>query len=174
MTNLSVVMCPDITVIADQRLWTNDWFVCLCPDITVIADWGLWTNDWSVCGQDEPTEEEEEDNYTIPLRQDIQENLAMMQKTYNEIFEATYSADQMKNLQQNPATSNDLFNMTDIFIRRLIKFAKCIPEFKELKQEDQINLLKVFIYKDFHHSDMFEQEWLQSALSVGCVGQKDV
>ena len=98
----------------------------------------------------------------------------MMQKTYNEIFEATYSADQIKNLQQNPATSSELFNMTDIFIRRLIKFAKCIPEFKELKQEDQINLLKVFIYKDFHHSDMSEQEWLQSALSGGCVGQKDV
>ena len=69
----------------------------------------------------------------------------MMQKTYNEIFEATYSVEQTKNLQENPSTSSDLFNMTDIFIRRLIKFAKCIPEFKELKQEDQINLLKVCV-----------------------------
>ena len=67
-----------------------------------------------------------------------------MEKTYNEIFEATYSLDQINKMKEKPGTSNDLFNMTDMFIRRLIKFSKFIPEFKTLSQEDQINLLKVF------------------------------
>lgn len=97
-----------------------------------------------LCGvQEEPPDEE---NYTIPLTDDIRENLTQMQKTYDEIFEATYSPEQVGTvIKENPSSSTDLFNMTDIFIRRLIKFAKCIPEFKSLKQEDQIHLLKVSI-----------------------------
>lgn len=87
-------------------------------------------------------EEVEDENYSIPLRRDIEENLHMMHKTYNEIFEATYTPEQSKNLKESATSSSDLFNMTDIFIRRLIRFAKCIPEFKMLKQEDQIHLLK--------------------------------
>ncbi|XP_025095322.1 nuclear hormone receptor HR96-like isoform X3 [Pomacea canaliculata] len=99
-----------------------------------------------------PVKEEppDEENYTIPLRDDIRENLTQMQKTYDEIFEATYSPEQVGTvIKENPSSSTDLFNMTDIFIRRLIKFAKCIPEFKSLKQEDQIHLLKGGIMEMF-------------------------
>ncbi|KAL8609851.1 hypothetical protein ACOMHN_020686 [Nucella lapillus] len=111
--------------------------------------------------QDEPVEEE---NYSIPLRRDIEENLHMMQKTYNEIFEASYTPDQCRNLREKAASSSDLFNMTDIFIRRLIKFAKCIPEFKALKQEDQIHLLKggvmeMFVLRSAMAFDMKKGGW---------------
>lgn len=96
--------------------------------------------------KDEPFGEE---NYSVPLKDDIRECLSTMQKTYDEIFEATYTEEQAKAFQSNPKSATELFNMTDIFIRRLIKFAKCIPEFKNLAQEDQIHLLKGGIMEMF-------------------------
>nr|KAG5704067.1 hypothetical protein BaRGS_017571 [Batillaria attramentaria] len=96
--------------------------------------------------KEEPFEDE---NYSIPLRDDIRESLSIMQRSYDEIFEATYTEEQAKAFQATPHSSSELFNMTDIFIRRLIKFAKGIPEFKGLEQEDQIHLLKGGIMEMF-------------------------
>ena len=66
-----------------------------------------------------------------------------MEKTYTNIFDAPYQDVQAMRLETQPKSANDLFNKTDVFIRRLIKFAKLLPEFKSLPQEDQIHLLKV-------------------------------
>ncbi|XP_076439485.1 vitamin D3 receptor-like isoform X2 [Babylonia areolata] len=127
--------------------------------------------------KEEPAEEE---NYSIPLRRDIRENLLMMQKTYDDIFEATYSVEQSKNLKANPDSSSDLFNMTDIFIRRLIKFAKCIPEFKALKQEDQIHLLKggimeMFVLRSAMSFDLKKGGWqYRSQQQTGTVTEGQV
>ncbi|XP_070210020.1 nuclear hormone receptor HR96-like [Littorina saxatilis] len=116
--------------------------------------------------KEEPLEEDL--SISIPLQEDIRENLEMMRTTYNDIFEATYSTEQSRKLQENPGSSNDLFNMTDIFIRRLIKFAKCIPEFKGLKQEDQIHLLKggimeMFVLRSAMSFDLQKGMWKYKA-----------
>jgi hypothetical protein len=42
-----------------------------------------------------------------------------------------------------PSSASGMFNMADTFIRRFIKFCKCMPEFSGLTQADQIALLKV-------------------------------
>ncbi|KAL4231392.1 hypothetical protein ACF0H5_008971 [Mactra antiquata] len=86
-------------------------------------------------------QEPEEDTY-IPLTDEMEKNIANLEKEYKQVFDSGYSEHQAKQLVEKPHSANDLFNMTDIFIRRLIKFAKHIPEFKALKQEDQISLLK--------------------------------
>lgn len=118
--------------------------------------------------QEEPSED---DNYSIPLRGDICENLTMIQKTYDEIFEASYTEEQARAFQANPKSFNELFNMTDVFIRRLIKFAKCIPEFKGLQQEDQIHLLKggimeMFVLRSAMGFDLKMGVWKHKKLSM--------
>ena len=81
--------------------------------------------------------------YTRPIPPEIATEIQNLEKEYKAVFDSPYPQDQAKKLSEKPHSANDLFNMTDIFIRRLIKFAKHIPEFKILKQEDQIYLLKV-------------------------------
>ncbi|CAL1526425.1 unnamed protein product [Lymnaea stagnalis] len=92
---------------------------------------------------------EENEDYKIPLNPHINSNLLELGKVYDEIFEAAYTPDQIPKLTEKPKTANQLFNMTDIFIRRLIRFAKHIPEFKSLSQADQIHLLKGGIMEMF-------------------------
>ena len=89
--------------------------------------------------------EKDEDDFLRPLAEDIAANICTLEREYNEIFDIGYSEEQAKRFTEKPHNANELFNMTDIFIRRLIKFAKHIPEFRQLKQEDQIFLLKVGI-----------------------------
>ncbi|ESO91090.1 hypothetical protein LOTGIDRAFT_122526, partial [Lottia gigantea] len=60
-----------------------------------------------------------------------------------------------------------LFNLTDAFIRRLIKFGKVLPEFKELSQEDQIHILKggimeIFILRSAMSFDKNSEKWKYS------------
>ncbi|XP_052773333.1 vitamin D3 receptor-like isoform X1 [Mya arenaria] len=87
--------------------------------------------------------EHNEESYTFrPVPPEIVLEIQKLEMEYRSVFDAGYSVDQAKKMVEKPHNANDLFNMTDIFIRRLIKFAKHIPEFKELKQEDQIFLLK--------------------------------
>ncbi|XP_052227193.1 nuclear hormone receptor HR96-like isoform X2 [Dreissena polymorpha] len=83
-----------------------------------------------------------EDNYSRPIPPDVALEILQLEKDYNSVFDSGYTDDQSRRFTEKPHNANDLFNMTDIFIRRLIKFAKHIPEFKALKQEDQIHLLK--------------------------------
>ncbi|XP_005089191.1 ecdysone receptor isoform X2 [Aplysia californica] len=78
----------------------------------------------------------------VPLNPYINERLMSLKKTYDDIFEAAYTQDQAPKLQKKPHSADQLYNMTDVFIRRLIRFAKHIPEFKSLSQADQIHLLK--------------------------------
>lgn len=85
----------------------------------------------------------QEKDTSIPLTTEIEKAIANLEKDYKQVFDSGYSEHQAKRMVEKPHSANDLFNMTDIFIRRLIKFAKNIPEFKALKQEDQIFLLKV-------------------------------
>lgn len=84
-----------------------------------------------------------DEDFVRPLTPEIEAEIRNLEKQYAEVFDSGYSEDQAKKMVEKPHSANDLFNMTDIFIRRLIKFAKHIPEFKSLKQEDQIHLLKV-------------------------------
>ncbi|KAH9524785.1 hypothetical protein Btru_027816 [Bulinus truncatus] len=93
---------------------------------------------------------DEKEDYMNPLNPQIDSNLRELEKVYNEIFEAPYMPEQLPKLIEKPKTANQLFNMTDIFIRRLIRFAKHIPEFKNLTQADQIHLLKGGIMEIFY------------------------
>ena len=93
--------------------------------------------------------EKDEDDFPRPLPEDIAANICNLEKEYTEIFDSGYSEEQAKKFTEKPHNANELFNMTDIFIRRLIKFAKHIPEFRQLKQDDQIHLLKVGFLKIF-------------------------
>ncbi|KAJ8307684.1 hypothetical protein KUTeg_014765, partial [Tegillarca granosa] len=85
---------------------------------------------------------EDEEDYPRPLSDEVHKEIENLKYQYAAVFDQPYTEDQVAKLTENPRSSNDLFNMTDIFIRRLIKFAKHIPEFKQLIQEDQIHLLK--------------------------------
>ena len=87
--------------------------------------------------------EQDEDDFLRPLSEEIANNIANLEREYKAVFDVGYSEEQAKKFTEKPHNANELFNMTDIFIRRLIKFAKHIPEFRALKQEDQIYLLKV-------------------------------
>ena len=89
--------------------------------------------------------EKDEDDFPRPLTEEISNNIANLEKEYKSIFDVGYSEEQARKFTEKPHNANELFNMTDIFIRRLIKFAKHIPEFQQLKQEDQILLLKVIL-----------------------------
>ncbi|XP_045189324.1 nuclear hormone receptor HR96-like isoform X3 [Mercenaria mercenaria] len=86
--------------------------------------------------------EKNEEDFSRPLSPELEAEIQNLEKEYASVFDSGYSEDQAKKMVEKPHNANDLFNMTDIFIRRLIKFAKHIPEFKNLKQEDQIYLLK--------------------------------
>ncbi|RUS89585.1 hypothetical protein EGW08_002603, partial [Elysia chlorotica] len=89
------------------------------------------------------------EEYAVPLSPYIKDMLNQLHSVYTEIFEAAYALDYVPKLTDNPKTADELFNMTDIFIRRLIKFAKTLPEFKNLEQSDQIQLLKGGIMEMF-------------------------
>lgn len=78
----------------------------------------------------------------IPLTPYMQDCLDNLSKIYTDIFEEAYKPDQASKLA-NPKSAEQLYNMTEIFIRRLIKFARHLPEFKSLTQQDQIKILKV-------------------------------
>lgn len=84
--------------------------------------------------------EDEERNNPVPLTPYLKDCLENLSKVYDDIFEEAYKSDQIR---KNPKSPDQLFNMTEIFIRRLIRFARQIPEFKSLTQHDQIQLLKV-------------------------------
>ena len=83
------------------------------------------------------------DSLPRPMPPEVEDGIKALEIEYQGVFDSGYSELQAKKMVERPHTANELFNMTDIFIRRLIKFAKHIPEFKCLKQEDQIYLLKV-------------------------------
>ena len=100
--------------------------------------------------QDMIKTERSEEDFTRPLNQELEVEIRNLEKEYAAVFDSGYSEDQAKKFVEKPHNANDLFNMTDIFIRRLIKFAKHIPEFKSLKQEDQIYLLKVSLKKKLY------------------------
>ncbi|XP_071091081.1 vitamin D3 receptor-like isoform X1 [Haliotis cracherodii] len=111
------------------------------------------------------TKSEPDDNsYPVPLPEDVRLSIAEIEQVYTSIFDAPYHETQAMRLETQPQTSNDLFNMTDIFIRRLIKFAKLIPEFRALAQEDQIHLLKggimeIFVLRSAMGFDKQQQMW---------------
>ncbi|GFO44646.1 hormone receptor 96 [Plakobranchus ocellatus] len=89
------------------------------------------------------------DEYSVPLSPYIKDMLSQLHTLYSDIFDAPYAPDQLPKFSNNPRSANELFNMTDIFIRRLIRFAKNLPEFKNLTQADQIQLLKGGIMEMF-------------------------
>lgn len=113
------------------------------PTVTPLHDPVSFYDDLTKCSQIKYEMIDDYDNYVIPLDPGIRNCLQELSKTYDEIFEAAYTQDQISKLTSKPKTANQLFNMTDVFIRRLIRFAKHIPEFKSLSQADQIHLLKV-------------------------------
>ncbi|GFR93494.1 vitamin D3 receptor B [Elysia marginata] len=89
------------------------------------------------------------EEYSVPLSPYIKDMLSQLQTVYSDIFEAPYAPEQVPKFTDTPKSADDVFNMTDIFIRRLIKFAKNLPEFKNLDQSDQICLLKGGIMEMF-------------------------
>ena len=109
--------------------------------------------------------ETDDDDYPRPLREDYRLEIENLERQYAGVFDVPYNEDQFNKLTHNPRTPNELFNLTDIFIRRLIKFAKHVPEFRDLQQEDQIHLLKVSaIYMFVYHIFMTFPLWLAVGL----------
>lgn len=85
----------------------------------------------------------EDEDYIVPLCDEYRKEIDNLEIQYTQVFDSGYTDEQVQKLTGDPRSPDELFNMTDIFIRRLIKFAKHIPEFRSLPQEDQIHLLKV-------------------------------
>ncbi|BFZ01397.1 hypothetical protein BsWGS_04436 [Bradybaena similaris] len=119
------------------------------PVVTPLHDPVGSSDDLAGCSLVKAEAMEDSEDYVIPLNPLIKANLQELARTYDEIFEAAYTHDQTSRLTEQPKTANQLFNMTDVFIRRLIRFAKHIPEFKALSQSDQIQLLKGGIMEMF-------------------------
>ncbi|XP_076104424.1 vitamin D3 receptor-like isoform X2 [Mytilus galloprovincialis] len=84
----------------------------------------------------------EDEDYIVPLNEEYRKEIENLETQYKIVFDSGYTEEQVQKLTGDPRSPDELFNMTDIFIRRLIKFAKHIPEFRALPQEDQIHLLK--------------------------------
>lgn len=84
----------------------------------------------------------DDEDYSIPLCEEYRKEIENLEVQYGNVFDSGYTEEQVKKLTGDPRSPDELFNMTDIFIRRLIKFAKHIPEFRDLPQDDQIHLLK--------------------------------
>lgn len=84
----------------------------------------------------------EDEDYIVPLCDEYRKEIDNLEIQYAQVFDSGYTEEQVQKLTGDPRSPDELFNMTDIFIRRLIKFAKHIPEFRSLPQEDQIHLLK--------------------------------
>ncbi|CAG2243968.1 unnamed protein product [Mytilus edulis] len=85
----------------------------------------------------------EDEDYIVPLNEEYRKEIENLETQYKIVFDSGYTEEQVQKLTGDPRSPDELFNMTDIFIRRLIKFAKHIPEFRALPQEDQIHLLKI-------------------------------
>lgn len=117
-----------------------------CPEVSTS---NYHSDESSSYNQSPPTDlspfksEMDDDDYPRPLSEDIRQEIQHLEEQYASVFDQPYNETQYKKLTESPRSANDLFNLTDIFIRRLIKFAKHVPEFKQLQQEDQIHLLKV-------------------------------
>ncbi|XP_033757190.1 nuclear hormone receptor HR96-like [Pecten maximus] len=116
--------------------------------------------------------EMEEDNNPIPLDEQIQKEIENLEYQYKLVFDTPYSDDQIDKLTTSPKSPNDLFNMTDLFVRRLIRFAKHIPEFKTLAQEDQIHLLKggimeIMVLRSAMGFDSSQMGWKVKGQSMG-------
>ncbi|XP_064633827.1 oxysterols receptor LXR-alpha-like isoform X2 [Lineus longissimus] len=72
--------------------------------------------------------------------EEAQRNIATLEAMLTQTVDSPYSeADCSKFM---PSSASGMFNMADTFIRRFIKFCKCMPEFSGLTQADQIALLK--------------------------------
>ncbi|CAH1782767.1 unnamed protein product [Owenia fusiformis] len=102
--------------------------------------------------------------HTRQLLPEENARLDTLVKGYYSVFDLPYKEQETKNFKPMPSSSTEMFNMTDVFIRRLIKFAKAIPEFKMLDQEDQITLLKgsvmaVMIMRGAHKFDAQVNGW---------------
>ncbi|CAG5116546.1 unnamed protein product, partial [Candidula unifasciata] len=119
------------------------------PTVTPLLDQVSFYDDLTKCSMIKYEMIDDNENYVIPLDPAVRNCLQELSKTYDEIFEAAYTQDQISKLTSKPKTADQLFNMTDVFIRRLIRFAKHIPEFKSLSQADQIHLLKGGIMEMF-------------------------
>ncbi|XP_062611264.1 nuclear hormone receptor HR96-like isoform X1 [Saccostrea cucullata] len=119
--------------------------VTACPEVSTS---NYHSDESSSYNQSPPTElspfksEMDDDDYPRPLPEDIRKEIQNLEEQYAAVFDQPYNETQFRKLTESPRSANDLFNLTDIFIRRLIKFAKHVPEFKQLQQEDQIHLLK--------------------------------
>nr|XP_022338256.1 nuclear hormone receptor HR96-like isoform X1 [Crassostrea virginica] len=116
-----------------------------CPEVSTS---NYHSDESSSYNQSPPTDlspfksEMDDDDYPRPLSEEIRLEIQNLEEQYATVFDQPYNETQYKKLTESPRSANDLFNLTDIFIRRLIKFAKHVPEFKQLQQEDQIHLLK--------------------------------
>ncbi|XP_050398810.1 vitamin D3 receptor isoform X1 [Patella vulgata] len=106
----------------------------------------------------------DDDEYPKPLASEIMSGLQLMEKTYTTVLDAPYEGSSAVKVSANPKDSSDLFNLTDMFIRRLIKFGKVLPEFKMLSQEDQISILKggimeIFVLRSAMAFDKEKEKW---------------
>ncbi|XP_048747470.2 nuclear hormone receptor HR96-like isoform X4 [Ostrea edulis] len=116
-----------------------------CPEVSTS---NYHSDESSSYNQSPPTDlspfksELDDDDYPRPLSEEYRKEIQNLEEQYAVVFDQPYNESQFKKLTESPRSANDLFNLTDIFIRRLIKFAKHVPEFKQLQQEDQIHLLK--------------------------------
>lgn len=117
-----------------------------CPEVSTS---NYHSDESSSYNQSPPTDnspfksEMDDDDYPRTLPEEYRMEIQNLEEQYAAVFDQPYNETQYKKLTESPRSANDLFNLTDIFIRRLIKFAKHVPEFKQLQQEDQIHLLKV-------------------------------
>ncbi|XP_041368868.1 nuclear hormone receptor HR96-like [Gigantopelta aegis] len=108
--------------------------------------------------------EQPDEQYPCPMSDEMRANIENMTEVYSTIFDAPYTNTQVSKLTTEDKTTTELFNLTDIFIRRLIRWSKLLPEFKVLSQEDQISLLKggimeIFVLRSAMGFDDNKQQW---------------
>lgn len=114
----------------------------------------------------------EDDDYIVPLCDEYRKEIENLEFQYAQVFDSGYTEEQVQKLTGDPRSPDELFNMTDIFIRRLIKFSKHIPEFRSLPQEDQIHLLKggimeIMVLRSAMGFDSRAMQWKLKSSSLG-------
>lgn len=75
--------------------------------------------------------EMDDDDYSRILFEEYRMEIQNLEEQYAAVFDQSYNETQYKKLIESFRSVNDLFNLTDIFIRRLIKFVKYVLEFKQ-------------------------------------------
>ena len=119
----------------------------------------------SPCSQQESPSQSDSNKYLDIEEGHICARLQAIEQALFETVDSPYSQAQVSKFA--PSSAVGMFNMADTFIRRFIKFCKCLPEFADLVQTDQIALLKVGANFYFESTRFLDFMGINSARKVG-------